>query len=106
MDGSVGTEKKGLYRKCSLRLYRLNYFLSFFIFIFISFLFFYFGFEWEAGVRKGNDLRGILNGVESNGRTELELDGFFFFYVLVLLTIFEIWILWETAGLRWGIGFH
>ena len=41
-------------------------------------------------MRKGNDLRGILNGVESNGRTELELDGFFFFYVLVLLTIFEI----------------
>ena len=40
-------------------------------------------------MRKGNDLRGILNGVESNGRTELELDGFFF-YILVLLTIFEI----------------
>lgn len=36
-------------------------------------------------MRKGNDLRGILNGVESNGR--IELDGFFyyflFFYVLV-----------------------
>ena len=30
-------------------------------------------------MRKGNDLRGILNGVESNGRTEL--DGFFFFFL-------------------------
>ena len=29
-------------------------------------------------MRKGNDLCGILNGVKSNGRTELELDGFFF----------------------------
>ena len=39
----MGTEKKGLYRKCSLRLYRLNYFLSIFYFYFILFYFFILG---------------------------------------------------------------
>ena len=36
-------------------------------------------------MRKGNDLRGILNGVESNGRIELDCFYLFFYFFFFIL---------------------